>query len=332
VDIRGSVHILGTGLTSADYAIDLGGTAELVGNNYTGLDSALLAKVPALPTVIHNGETVQTLNSELRVKRGIVGLSGSATAGEPDFTGNAFKETIDGSYVTDGFGGNQGTLNVYSDNGWSNGYDLGDAIAFPSLNDPFQGYSSYYTYFNDTNNALVISNQTELDVLANITPNSSFDFNSGNGRIAMDGNGNLTVTGKVYINGGGIQMSTAGSNKTITYNGKAAILATGDVQIDVNLVTNGNASFPNSVVGIMTPGIIGFDEAGINVMGLFYGEDRIIVQKQTDIMGTIVANYFDMGTNVPAIFQVPDTSNNLPVGMIGGDSGWVMKVVSWQKV
>lgn len=36
-DIRGSVHILGSGLTSTDYAVDLGGTAEIVGNNYNGL-------------------------------------------------------------------------------------------------------------------------------------------------------------------------------------------------------------------------------------------------------------------------------------------------------
>jgi hypothetical protein len=48
-------------------------------------------------------------------------------------------------------------------------------------------------------------------------------------------------------------------------------------------------------------------------------------------MGTIVSNYFDMGTNVPSIYQVPETANNLPPGMIGQDSIWVMRVISWTR-
>ena len=37
VNIRGSVHILSSGLSSTDTVISMGGTAELVGNNYNGL-------------------------------------------------------------------------------------------------------------------------------------------------------------------------------------------------------------------------------------------------------------------------------------------------------
>jgi len=78
-------------------------------------------------------------NAELRVKRGIVGLSGAATAGQLDTSGNDIKETIDGSFVTDGFGGNKAEANVHSDNGWSNGYDMGDTVTFPSLSDMYEG-------------------------------------------------------------------------------------------------------------------------------------------------------------------------------------------------
>ncbi len=67
-------------------------------------------------------------------------------------------------------------------------------------------------------------------------------------------------------------------------------------------------------------------------MGLFYAENQVTVQKQTDIVGTIVSNYFDMGTNVPSIYQVPDTMNYLPAGMIGQGTNWIMKTVSWQKL
>ena len=82
----------------------------------------------------------------------------------------------------------------------------------------------------------------------------------------------------------------------------------------------------------MTPNTIGFNEANIDVMGLFYAEGTVTAQKQTDIMGTIVSNYFDMGTNVPSVFQVPEVINSLPSGLIGQDSTWVMKVVSWQSI
>jgi hypothetical protein len=330
VNIRGSVHILGSGLSSSDYAIDLGGTAELVGNNYNSLDATLKAKVPALPTVIFGGETVETLNAELRVKRGIIGLSGSSTVGEANVTGNSVKESVDGSYVTDGFGGTQGESSVYSDNGWSVGYDLGDSVAFPHLSDPYQTYTTYQAYLRD--NALVISSASDLSTLANITPGSSFSFSNTKGSISMDGSGNMVVSGIVYVDGGGVNMAKAGSDKTITYTGSAAILATGNINVNVNLITPGNNSYPNNIIGMMTPGSIGFNEASIDVMGLFYAETSVVVQKQTDIMGTIVSNYFDMGTNVPSIFQVPETINHLPVGLIGQSSAWSMTVVSWQKL
>ncbi|OGX08760.1 MAG: hypothetical protein A2Z88_00830 [Omnitrophica WOR_2 bacterium GWA2_47_8] len=68
-------------------------------------------------------------------------------------------------------------------------------------------------------------------------------------------------------------------------------------------------------------------------MGLFYAETSIVAQKQTDVLGSFVSNYFDMGSNVPSIFQVPDTINHLPPGMIGQDgAGWYISIVSWEKI
>ncbi len=332
VNIAGSVHILGTGLQSTDLAVDLGGTAELIGNNYEDLTAGLKAKVPALPTTVVGGETVETINAMLRVKRGIVGLSGSSSVGEANNPGDAYKETIDAAYVTDGYGGSQGTTNVHSDNGTTNAYDLGDTVSFPSLSDPYGGYSTYQGYLEA--NALVISNAADLAKLANITPASStdFSFSGAQGSISKSG-ANLTISGIVYLdNGGNLNMSVAGSDKTITYTGSGSILAEGSVQINVNLVTNGNNSFPTNILGLMTPNIIGFNEANIDVMGLFYAGNQVVAEKQTDIVGTIVSNYFDMGTNVPSIYQVPDTINYLPAGMISPGAIWVMKTVSWQKI
>lgn len=327
VDVRGSVHILGDGLSAGDYALDIGGTAELVGNNYNGLAASLLAKVPALPTTVVGGETVSTLNAEFRVKKGLVGLSGSATVGEANVAGNSVKEAVDGIFVTDGWGGNKGTANAYSDNGTSNAYDLGDSVQFPSLSDPSPDNPAQTNKEYFESGALVLTNE-----LSNITPASSFTYTDGTNAISMDGSGNMTIQGKIFLDGGnGMTMSKSGSDTTITYTGKGAILAEGNVQIDVNLLTSGNNSFPNNIVGVMTEGNIGFNEASIDVMGVFYAENQIIVQKQTDIMGTVISNYFDAGTNVPAIYQVPETVNNLPDGMIGQDANWYL-VVSWQKI
>lgn len=326
VHIRGSVHILGNGLQPTDYVVDLGGTAELIGSNYAIMPAALKAKVPALPTTVFNGETVETLNAELRVKRGIVGLSGGSSVGEPDVAGNSVKETVDGAYVTNGYGGNKGTASVYSDNGWSNPYDLGDTVTFPSLADPYQGYSTYQAYLKA--NALVINDSTQLTTLAGITPTSNFNYSGPNGSISMDGGGNMTISGIVYVDGGTIGMSGG----TINYTGQGSILSTGNVSINANLLTPGNSSFPNNIVGVMTPGTITFNTAQLDVMGLFYGETKIVASKQTDIVGSIVSNLFDMGRNVPSIFQVPDAVNNLPPGLIGQTSTWSMRVVSWQKI
>jgi len=117
---------------------------------------------------------------------------------------------------------------------------------------------------------------------------------------------------------------------TINYTGKGTLFVTGNVQINANLVTAGNNSFPANVMGVMTPNDISFTTAQLDVMGAFYAENSIICQKQTDLVGTIVANYFNMGTNVPAIYQVPDLKDNLPPGMIGANARWYM-VVAWIK-
>jgi hypothetical protein len=321
VDIRGSVTILGNGLAAGDYAIDLGGTAQLVGNNYTGIKASLSAKIPALPIVSYNGENVSSLQSVLRVKKGMVGVSGSATVGEPNVAGNSVKETVDAVYVTDGWGGNQGTAGVYSDNGSSNAYDLGNTASFPNLSDPYAGYSSYTQYFQ--NGALTINDNV------NLTPGTNVTYTDGTNTLSVDGSGNMTVAGKVYINGT-LSMAKSGSNATLTYTGKGSVMTSGNVQIDINLVTAGNSSFPNNAMGIMTPGNIGFNGANIDVMGVFYAQNTITAQKQTNIVGSLVSNYLDMGTNVPAVYQVPTLATAMPAGMIGQDSKWYM-IVAWIK-
>jgi hypothetical protein len=115
--------------------------------------------------------------------------------------------------------------------------------------------------------------------------------------------------------------------------GKGTILAEGDISITTSFTTSGSNSFPTNIVGIMTPGdmILG-ESSQLDVMGLFYAENEVVTNKQTNVVGTLVTNYFDTGGQVPAIFQVPETANNLPVGMISDDPVLLITIVSWQKI
>ena len=341
VDIHGSVIVLGNGLTPGDYAIDLSGTAS-ISNNYSGIPAGLLSLIPPCPTDTFNGEMVETLEAMLRVRHGLVGLSGNAVVGRADVSGNGCKETLDGVYVTDGYGGTKGDSSVYSDNGTANAYDLGDSITFPSLSGPYTdpdtgiAYSTYLGYLKA--NALVISDAAKLDQLADITPVSSFNYSAGANTISADGNGNLTISGIIYIEGGDLEIKESPGEDTINYSGSGIIVAEGDgdlsdgeVRIDISLLSAD--TFPTiDVLGLITPGKIEFDEASINVAGAFYAEREVSVKKQTTIAGTIVSNYVNMGLQVPGIFQVPALANNLPKGMIDLPDKWFIITKDWQEI
>lgn len=148
VDIHGSVHLLGDDLPeggAALIAMDLSGTT-LISNNYENLDPAIAALIPVLPTTDFNGETVESLEAKLRVRNGLVSMSGNSHIGDEDDPGDGDKETMDGTFVTDGWTGNSVTddgnrgdpTNVYSDNGWDEKYDLGPGISFPELGDDWE--------------------------------------------------------------------------------------------------------------------------------------------------------------------------------------------------
>ena len=123
---------------------------------------------------------------------------------------------------------------------------------------------------------------------------------------------------------------------TVEYTGSGTLLVTGDVTINEDLVTIGDDSFPTNIAAIMTPGDIdigtGAGAAQLDVMGLFYAEGNVTTAKQTDLMGTVVSNYFNVSAQVPSIYQVPETANNLPDGLISPEPVYLMKVVSWQKI
>ena len=371
VSMHGSVHLLGDDLGAGGVAIatlDLSG-ASLIHNNYEGLSADARSRIPSLPTTDFDGEIgIETLNATLRVKNGLVGMSGSSEIGQMQVAGNAFKETMDGVYVTDGWTG--GTIdadgnptNVHSDNGWDNEYDLGDSLTFPSYAndndrdhlahyletdpDPSIGFQQVHTgditlqaggesyYWNATTGVEVVGvapGEGAMPLQADLNPDEYYVWFDGgetskiviNGRIAVDGDVNF--------------IAGSGSNNITNYGGNGTLLAFdggsggGNVEISVNLLAN---VFPENMLGVMAEKIMHLGiTSQIEVMGAFYSADTVIIDKQTNIIGSIVANYFDMGGNVPSIYQVPAMSGAFTesMRMIGSEPIWMVIPVTWREL
>jgi hypothetical protein len=184
-------------------------------------------------------------------------------------------------------------------------------------------------YFN-ANTGETIKGPGSTAAVAAIVPNPAHDyilFNPANNTLKI--NGNIRIEGSFEITG-------KGNDTTVFYSGRGAILTTGASIIDTNLYTQevGPNAFPvNSCFGIMSKGPMSVGTGSqLNIMGAFYSEQSISTIKQTNIMGTFVSNFFDMGTNVPSIFQVPALPNNLPLGMIGNYPILNMRCESWREI
>jgi hypothetical protein len=326
ISIHGSVHILGDTTTGQAIAFDLSGNAHQY-NNYSGINATLSSHVPPLDTTTFNGEVVQSLNAELRVKHGVVDVSGFAGIGSPDAPGGspAVKETMDGCYVTDGYGGNKGESNVYSDNGTTEGYDLGDELSLPNLNaaytDPNTGttYPSYLNYLQS--NALVINGDLTLQPGQVLSPMSN-----GFGSISMDASGNLQTSGVVYVTGNVNVNSGQGglSHTPITFDGRGTLVSQGNTYISTHVLSKD--MFPtNDVLGFISAHNIeiggGSGDAHLNIMGAFFAQDQITNYKQNQLAGAMVSNYFQIN-NVPDLFYVPSIVDNLPPGMPGGNTAY----------
>ena len=355
VDIRGSVHILGEGLSPADIAIEITGTAG-IGNNYIGMDSNLRSRVIDPPT---NELGDQTLNAKLRVKNGKVNISGTATVGEPDILGNGYKETMDGVYVTDRFGGNQGESNVYSDNGTDQLYDLGEGtLEFPTLdyyyidittgetvenpdnnNEPY----TYKEYYNSDNVYHIIDNDEVIKVSSITSETESFTIpldapGSYANYIIWDQAGALTISGIIVID---VNVSIGDKQKDplnyiYEYEGTGTIVSKVDISIHGDLLANANGLFPtNNSLGLVAYNNInlatGDGDSQLKMMGSFYAENKITSAKQSEVVGTFVSNYFYMGNEVPSIYQVPELINNMPPGMPGTGVSYYLYTNNWHE-
>jgi hypothetical protein len=333
-DINGNA-VCDPALTVTDLSSEVGGTAN-VGNNYDIMPSALRNLIPSPPTTSFQGEVVETLNGKLRAKHGYVSISGTASVGSPQALGGSppRKETMDGTYVSDGFGGNSGTANVYSDNGTSKRYDLGDGlVSFPTLSQPTVkngiNYTSYMSYLQTSG----------LNINADLTiqPGTSYGpvYDAKGNYLAVDTNGNIIIRGIVYINGD-LRVQSIPGNKVMRYTGRGSLVTTGSMYIGTDIIPAA-ASFPvNHVMGFISRRRIdlatGGGDSQLMLAGAFYAQEAINSAKQNELLGTFVSSYFSM-QNVPRMYQVPSLPDNLPPGMPGSGRIWIksVRIDSWRE-
>jgi hypothetical protein len=344
--IHGSVLILGKDVAEEAMVMDMLGTAG-IRNNYYGMDVDLVPKVPLCPTE----DGIEDLDAYLRVKQGTVNLGGTATVGEPNNPGDSFKDYMDGVYATGNYGGNKGADNVYSDNGPWELYDLGDAVVFPSLKDDYTDpvtdthYPTYLDYLD--------ANSLDIPIGINEISSDIADFTTSDGTntISWDqSEGELHVEGIIWVLADSLDLGKKGD--PIEYTGSGTIVVAkhngipfdvhGDIRVHGDLVAKGTydgpggyEGFPNNAIGLIANNIelaTGSGESQLMMTAAFFAENRIISAKQNEIGGTFVSNYFDMGTNVPRIYQVPDLQDNLPPGMPGGTPIWYISTSQWSEV
>ncbi len=131
-EIRGSVHILGEGLTSSNVALDISGSFGL-GNTYEKINPNLGVTSAVMGLTVPNPAD---LCATLRVKSGYVKMEGSSNIGYKESeNAEPFADNMRGIYTNHGIqGGTEGT-NVHSKNGMKAAYDAGDSFDFPELND-----------------------------------------------------------------------------------------------------------------------------------------------------------------------------------------------------
>jgi hypothetical protein len=294
------------------------------------MPASLMAQVPAIPTV----GGVATLGTEVRVKHGMISMNGTATIGTSSIVdGGLSKNTVDGMYVNDGYTGNKGSSAVFSDNGTANQYDLGNlGIQFPIINGiGAQNYvdksgttwSTQQNYLD--NNSLTIPVNT---ILASTTAFSYSDANGNSISFTPGTPGQLNIQGVIKVVGN-LQIGANGSN--IAYSGNGTIYSTQSINVDGNLLPASGKVFPTTArIGLIAAQNLnlatGSGSSQLSMAGAFYAQGTIQSAKQNQIAGTFVASYYNMGTNVPNIYQVPTLSSNMPPAMPGDKHYYSLKV------
>lgn len=359
VAIHGGVHVLGEGLAPNEIAVDLSGTAR-IHNNHEGMPAEFDTRMDAL---LLNASGEQSLEAKFRVKNGLVKIGSNAAGIGDDEQDNGAQDTMDGVYVNDGFTGDNDDQ-IFTEERKTYDEDVQRDITMPDLEtSEIKNDNGDYEKLKDYLSASTGSTDKHLDPVAlggaanvcNITNDLSAGAWSYYGPggdcsvvcITRDAAGLVHTTGIIDLSGCAGEISTTiGQNpdpqlpaiefSDFEYTGKGTFYF-GDlnVKFNGNILVEAGQSYPsNAALGFISKGDfeIGASPSS-NVMGLFYAQNRIKVLKNTNIAGIIMTEQFDIGDQVPSIFQPPELSANAPSGFEIFKSGDIIIIPGgWRRV
>ncbi len=308
VNVSGSMHILGTGDTNS-WSIS-GNATVLNGYKNAGTPSVPAADMwsrvghtlEVVEGLTYNGQPVYTLESVFRSKNVQVTIGGSAAIGDAatidsngdgindiiEYDGHYYKPSMDAVYANKAITGT-----VYADEtAWPDGYDLGDKIQLPTLQEDYAGqlnrngqplnasdcvdpnacvYKDYITTMS-----VVVNGASAFSTSCSLTPGVTDSFcvgyddnaacEAGTGGTCVDPNGclkwvknpaaagdpNLVIDGRVQITGCS-QLILAPGGSSVIYQGKGIIYTGGDVRIDGNLINPVDREFlTHDLLGLIT--------------------------------------------------------------------------------
>ena len=363
--VYGSVLILGQE-DAVSPVMDMSGTTG-IRNNYEDIPDDLRIKLPPIVKIV-NGDEIETLDAMFRVVEGYVSLQGDATVGE-DIPNGSIKRTMDEVHVDGGFQGSGGIDNVYTDN--EDPHSSCDIdVSFPSLLDPLIDEETgnvleihYLDYLTNVNNwnSLHVTMGPDLNQIPETGITSEFDRNISDEKGSIKWSWN-EVDKKIELEIGGIVwidtdlLHIGGKLTPIEYTGRGVIVVAdydngdtkikGEIQVHGDLLAKGvynpSPDFPielqdgfpiNNALGLVTgtlslahPG-----EAQLMMTGAFFAENQIYSRYQNEIAGTFVTGHFDIGSQVPRIYQVPKLAIYVPEGMPGAPPNWVLMISEWSE-
>jgi len=368
--IAGSVHILGQGLGPAGTAADFGGGGGIF-NWYNGLDVTtpggnFAGKLPNMNPSTLDAE-IRVKEGQIEMNSGAA-RAGNGTA-DVDVDLNpipaGIKRRVDGTYTEYGYAGSFGDQYVYSDNGLYAKYDLPAAfnISFPSLTGPSPDVCcANYEAWLDANSfnpiPLLPPGATDGTNLTIYADTISF-FAPG-----VDANGQphllqwnnisqtLTVQGIIRIPGEIILGGTIGPTKieTINYNtpgGGGTLYAkkaganwsddstagAHELSITVNSSLLPLGIYPTvDTLGLLAKDRLVMKRAAKRVAAAVFAENQVSISFQYQVVGAIVTRFFDLGAQVPRVYQMPNLVKYLPPGMPGGQAFNFVKILSWREI
>jgi len=327
--------------------------------------------IPELPLVLYDEEPyspeVRSLKATLRVRDGAVKVGGNVTIGEDNTLLPDVKGFMDGLYVDRGFTVSGDAHLYYDDYEESSG--LG-GITFPTLTEPGPETSGVprIDYLTDPLNWVHLpSTITEISIN---TPSFWADESGeeygivdpsllpdpedlgGNHIIWNQADGLLYIGGIINIPVDHLKLGE--KNERIKYSGSGIIVVAkrdtddddpereilgeirvhGDLLAEGEYLGEGTDGFPNNVLGLVTGDlqIAGPGETFSMATGAFFAENIIHSDKQNQIAGTFITRQFNIGTNIPRLYQVPALKDKVPAGMPGGEAIRYAVFTRWSEV